>query len=92
MADQRVGVHQAEARRTVAEQDDDLGVGSGDPRRDGVAHAVAEASVRAGVEPAAGLVHLDVLAGVGREVAAVADHHGVPRQPSAQLAVDATSA
>ena len=48
-------------------------IGPHRPRRDRVAHPVAEAAVRAGVEPAAGLEDLDVLAGVRHEVAAVAD-------------------
>ena len=87
VAHQRVGVHQAEAGGPVAEQGDDLGVGPRHPGRDGVAQPVAEAAVRAGVEPAPGLEHLDVLAGVRGEVAAVADHDGVARQPPAQLAV-----
>ena len=89
VADEGVDVHQAEARGTVAEQQHDLAVGACHPSGGRVAEAVAEATVRARVEPAAGLLHLDELAGVRREVAAVTDHHRVIGQTLAELAVDA---
>ena len=44
--------------------------------------------VRPGIQPAPRLSRLDVLARVGDEVAAVADHHGVGIEDPAQLAVD----
>ena len=50
--------------------------------------AGAEAAVRARVEPAAGALGLDELAGEGHEVAAVADHDRVVGEPGEQLAVD----
>ena len=57
-------------------------------RRDRIAHPAAETAVRAGVEPGAGLVDLDVLAGVRHEVAAVADDDRVGVEHLAQLTVD----
>ena len=59
------------------------------PGRDRRAEAGAEAAVGAGVEPAAGPLRLDVLAGEGDEVAAVADDDRVVREARDQLAVDA---
>ena len=56
VAHERVDVHQREAGGAVAEHHDDLGVGPHDPGGDGVAEAVAEASVRPGVEPRSRLV------------------------------------
>ena len=59
------------------------------PGRDRGAEAGAEAAVGAGVEPAAGALGLDELAGEADEVAAVADHDGVVGEPGDELAVDA---
>ena len=75
--DQGVDVHQREAGRAVAEQQHDLGGRPGHRAAIGVAKAGAQAAVRAGVEPAAWLPRLDVLARVADEVAAVADDDGV---------------
>ena len=88
MAHQRVDVHQAEARRTVTEQQHHLRRRSHHPRRDRVAEPVTQAAVGPGVEPTARFEHLDELAGVRREIAAVADHHGVAFESLAQLAID----
>ena len=60
----------------------------GDASRHRVPHPVAEAPVGAGVEPTAGPMDLDVLAGVRHEVTAVADHDCIAIEPLAQLAVD----
>ena len=88
MADQRVDVHQRESGRAVAEQQDHLCGRPGDPGRDRVAEAGAEAAVWTGIEPAARLLWLDVLARVADEIAAVADHHGVRLKQPGKLAVD----
>src|SRR5207237_8938373 len=48
-----------------------------------------EAPVGTRIEPAARLVHVDELARVGREVAAVGDHDPVARKARNELAVDA---
>ena len=85
---QGVDVHQREPGRAVAEQQHHLGSGPRDPRRDRVPEAGAQAAVRAGIEPAARLARLDVLARVADEVAAVADHHGVRFEQRGELAVD----
>src|SRR5580692_11064032 len=45
--------------------------------------------IRARIEPPARAAGLDVLARVGHEVPAVADHHGVVVQHPGQLTVDA---
>ena len=89
MAHQAVDVEQRKAGRPVAHHHDHLAIGAGDARRHGVAHAGAKAAVRAWVEPAPGLVRVDVLAGVRNEIAAVAHHHGVTIEQLAQLAIDA---
>src|SRR6185437_4243238 len=86
--DQRVRVHQREAGRAVAEQQDDLHGRMGDPGRDGVAQAGTQAAERAGIKPSAGPERLDVFTRERDEVAAVPDDHGVVVQDLEQLAVD----
>src|SRR2546427_1330596 len=54
-----------------------------------ITEARAEAAVGTGIHPAAGLVRVDELAGVGDEVAAVTDHDRVAIEARDQLAVDA---
>ena len=73
VARERVELHPGEAERAVAEQQHDLAVGVGELGRQRVARPAAEAAERAGVQPAARLVGVDDAAGVGDEVAAVAD-------------------
>ena len=77
-----------EAEGAVAEQADDLAVGVGDLGADRLARAGAETAVGAGVHPAAGLVGIDDAAGVGDEVAAVADHDRVAVEHLGELVVD----
>src|SRR6266536_2786105 len=88
VADQRVHVHQRQARRAVAEQQHDLRARAGRAGGDRVAQAGAEAAVGAGVQPRARPGGLDVAAGERDEVAAVADHHGVVAEQLAELPVD----
>ena len=83
-----VDVHQREAGRAVAEQQHHLAAGRASRAADRVAEPGAQAAVRAGVEPAAGCLRLDVLPGERHEVAAVADHDRVVGQPAGELAVD----
>ena len=84
----RVELHAGEPEGAVAEQQRDLAVGMGELGADRLAGAGAEAAVRAGVHPAAGLVGVDNLARVADEVAAVADHDRVAVEDVGELAVD----
>ena len=88
VAGERVEVHPREAEGAVAEQQHDLALGVGELGRECVAGAGPEASVRPGIKPAAGLVRVDHAAGVGDEVAAVADHDRIAVEQLRQLAVD----
>ena len=89
VARERVELHPGEAEGAVAEQEHDLAVGVRELGGQRVARAGAQAAERAGVEPAARLVGVDHSAGVGDEVAAVADHDRVAVEHRGQLAVDA---
>ena len=89
VAHERVELHAREAEGAVAQQQAHLPVGVGELGRQRVARARAQAAERARVHPAAGLVGVDHAAGVGDEVAAVADHHGVAVEHLAQLVVEA---
>src|SRR5439155_15371585 len=73
----------------VAQQQAHLPLRSGELGRQRVAGPRSQAAVRTRVHPAAGLVGLDHPAGVRDEVAAVADHDGIPVEYLAQLVVDA---
>src|SRR5208283_5616845 len=59
-----------------------------EPGRDRVAEAGAQAAERPGVQPPAGTLRLDVLAGEGDEIAAVPDDDRVVVEYLEQLAVD----
>ena len=85
----RVELHAGEAEGAVAEQQADLPVGVGELGADRLAGPGAEAAERPRVHPAARLVGVDEAAGVGDEVAAVADHDRVAVEHLAQLLVDA---
>ena len=85
---ERLEVAEREADRAVAEQQHDLAIGMGDTGRERVTRAHPQAAVRTRVEERAGHVAVDELPRVRDEVAAVADHDRVARQPLAQLAVD----
>ena len=89
VAGHRVELHAGEAEGAVAEQQADLALGMGELGADRLAGAGAEAAEGARVHPAARLVGLDEAAGVGDEVAAVADHDRVAVEDLAQLPVDA---
>ena len=89
MAGHGVELHAAEAEGAVAEEEADLAIGVGLGRADRLAGAGAEAAVGAGVHPRAGLVGLYIAAGVGDEVAAVADHDRVAVEDLVELLVDA---
>src|SRR5262249_31515764 len=60
----------------------------GDPGSYRVAEPRAEAPVRPGIQPAAWLARLDVLARVADEVAAIADHDRVGLKQRRELAVN----
>src|SRR3954449_8190900 len=89
VARHRVELHAGEAKGAVAEQQADLAVGMGDLGADRLPRPGAETAERAGVHPTAGLVGLDVAAGIGDEVAAVADDDRVAVEDLVQLTVDA---
>ena len=89
MPHQGVGVQQGKAGRAVPQQQHHLGGRAGDPGRDRVAKARAQAAVGAGVQPPAGAFRLDVFTGVGNEVSAVPDHHGIVVEHPGQFPVDA---
>ena len=89
VARERVPLHPGEAERAVAEQQHDLALGPRELGRERVARPAAEAAERARVQPAARLVGLDRAAGVGGEVAAVADHDRVAVEHLAELRVHA---
>ncbi len=88
MPDERVDVHEREAGRPVAHQQEQRRLRVDEARGQREARSRAEAAVRSRVQPAAGLLRLDVPAGERDEVAAVADDDRVRRQPRQQLAVD----
>ncbi len=88
VARERVELHPREAERAVAEQQHDLPLRMRELGCQRVAGAGAQASERAGIEPAARLVRRHDAPRVGDEVAAVADHDGVAVEDRSQLAVD----
>src|SRR5205085_7273455 len=86
---ERVEVPEREPQRAVAPHHDDLPPGMREGGGERVPAPRAEAAVRPGVEEAAGLVRVDVLAGVRHEVAAVADDDRVAAEPAPEPAVGA---
>src|SRR4029079_18185720 len=74
---------------TVAEHGYELGTRSASRRAQCVAGPGSETTVRPRIEKGARKVRVDVLAGVGDEVAAVADDDRVAIEHRSQLTVDA---